>query len=139
MPHYAQVKVVVGTVLRKNDKYLLLKDKKIIAKRKWTVPAGRAEINHTIVQNAIRETYEESGFRVKLVKKLFIYHEDLFHPVRHVFLGEIIGGHLSFPKREILDAEWFTFKEIQKMYRENKIRHHWVWQAIVTVEKSKKG
>lgn len=130
MPRYAQVKVVVGTVLRKNGKFLLLQDRKMVAKRKWTIPAGRVETNYSIEQNAVREAHEESGFRVKLVKKLFVYHEDLYHPVRHAFLGNIVGGHLNFPKKEILDAGWFTFKEIQKMYQENKIRHHWVFQAL---------
>jgi NADH pyrophosphatase NudC (nudix superfamily) len=67
------------------------------------------------------------------VKKLFVYHEGLDHPVRHAFLGKIVGGHLNFPKKEILNAGWFTFKEIQKMYRENKIRHHWVFQALQLV------
>ncbi len=138
MPNYVTVKVVVGTVLRKNGKFLLVQDRKKPAKKKWSIPAGRAESGQTIEQCAVRETLEESGFRVKLVKKLFVYHEDLFHPVRHAFLGKIIGGHLNFPKSEILDAGWFTYKEIEKMYRQNKIRHHWVWQAINVVEKAKK-
>ena len=126
MPHYATVKVVVGTVLRKNGKYLLVQDRKISAKRKWTFPAGRVEAGQTIEQSAIREAREESGFRVKHIKKLFVYHEDLRHPVRHAFLGKITGGHLNFPKREILAAGRFTFGEIQKMYQKNKIRHHWI-------------
>lgn len=138
MPHYATVKVVVGAVLRKNGKYLLVQDRKKVANKKWTIPAGRAEVGHTIEQCAIREAYEESGFRIKLAKKLFVYHESLDKPVRHAFLGKIVGGHLNFRKREIIDAGWFSFKKIQKMYRANKIRHHWVWQAISVVEKTKK-
>ncbi|MFA5051558.1 MAG: NUDIX domain-containing protein [Patescibacteria group bacterium] len=138
MPRYAKVQVTVGTVIKKDGKYLLVQERKKPVYGKWNIPAGRAEVGDTLERRAIREVFEETGFRVKLLRKLFVRHAGLNHPVGHAYQGRIIGGHLHFPKREILDAGWFTYKEVQKMYQLNKIRGHWIWQAISAVEKSKK-
>ncbi|MDD5040496.1 MAG: NUDIX domain-containing protein [Patescibacteria group bacterium] len=130
---YLRVQVVVGTVIRKNGKYLLVQEGKRQARGLWNVPAGRVEVGDTVEKRAAKEVYEESGFRVKLIRELFVDHSTVGGPVRHAFEGRIIGGRLQARSKEIMDCRWFAWREILKMKKQ--MRHQWVLKAIGMVEK----
>ena len=128
MDNVLKTYIVAGVVLCKKDKYLLVQEKKEIARDLWNLPAGKVEIGYTIEQTAIKEVQEETGYEVRLIRKIGIFQENEKVPARHAFLGEIVGGEITFPEDEILDVQWFTYDEIRDM--KEKLRSEWVLGAI---------
>ena len=127
-----KVEVVAGVVLKKDGKYLLLQEKQPKAYMLWNFPAGRVDVGETIEQAAIRETKEESGYDVELIRQIKIFHAKSTDVVKHVFEAKIIGGELNFPEDEMLDAKWFTFDEIKGM--KDKLRSDWILDTISILE-----
>lgn len=107
--------LIAGVVIEQDGKYLLVQERKPSAYGLWNLPAGKADEGETVEVAAVREAKEETGYDVKLIKKLEVYHSTLDSRQKHAFIAEIVGGNLSFPIDELLDAQWFTYEEIQKM------------------------
>ena len=85
---------IVDTIIEKDGKFLMLK-RMFSPRNKYDFPGGFVEDGETFEEAAIRETKEESGYDVSLVKKLGRY--DYFHKkekTTHFFIGEIIGGDI---------------------------------------------
>ena len=128
-------KVVAGCVIRRADgKYLLVQEKYHTIYGLWNLPSGHVDNGEVIEDAAIREAKEETGYDVKLVEKIGIYHEMVESPIRHAFRADIVGGELNFPPEEILNADWFSFDEITSMKHESKLRVEWIYDAISRVE-----
>lgn len=127
-----KVAVVAGVVIKKDDKYLLVQEKQPKAYGLWNFPAGRVDVGDNFEQTAIREAKEEMGYDVELIKKLEIFQELAEKEVRHAYTAKIIGGELKYPEDEIMDVQWFTFKEIRKM--KDKLRSGWIIGAISVLE-----
>ena len=53
--------VMVGGVIEKEGKFLLVQEAKENCKGKWNLPAGHLEINESIFEGAKREIFEETG------------------------------------------------------------------------------
>jgi ADP-ribose pyrophosphatase YjhB (NUDIX family) len=128
--------VVAGSVIKKDGKYLLVQEKQSHVYGLWNLPAGKAEKNFSIAENAIKEVKEETGFDVEIIREIDIYHKDGEKSVKHAFEAKITGGELKFPKDEILDAKWFSLEEIEELDKQGKIRSDWVVKAIDSVAKS---
>ncbi len=122
--------IVAGVVLEKDGKYLLVQENHFDPKvyGLWNFPAGRVDEGDTIEETAVKEAKEEAGYDVELVRKLDIFQDNAKSPVKHAFEAKIIGGKLEWPKNEILDAQWFTFEEIENM--KDKLRGNWVIESI---------
>ena len=108
-------RIVAGIILERDGKVLLIKENQNIDKGKWWIPAGGVEDGELIEEAAIRETYEESGFNVKISDVLCIYNKVLrgVDPVIGIiFKGQIIDGELHFDSEEIAEAKWFSYDEI---------------------------
>jgi 8-oxo-dGTP diphosphatase len=116
----ALARVVCGVVLCKNSKYLLVQESWPTIYGLWNLPAGRVDEGESLEQAAIRETEEETGYKVKLTKHLIALHTQIDRPVLHAYSAEIMEGKLNFPKDELLDASWFDYDEIIAM--KNKLR-----------------
>ncbi len=127
-----KVLLVAGVVIKKDNRYLLVQEKKPIAHGLWNLPAGRVDVGESIEEAAIREAKEESGFDVELIRKLDIFQNLTTDAVKHAFEAKIIGGELKYPEDEILNAKWYTFEEIKNM--KDKLRNTWVFEAISIVE-----
>ena len=109
--------IIVGGVLEKEGKYLLVQEAKEKCYGKWNLPAGRLESNETLFEAAIREIKEESGLDVKLTgvcqlgnKKL---EDDIFISI--VFSTIVLSDSIKFDSKEILDARWFSYEELLSM------------------------
>ena len=61
------MKVIVGGIIEKNGKYLLVQEAKKKCYKKWNFPAGHLDFNASLEQGAIREIKEETNLDVKEV------------------------------------------------------------------------
>ncbi len=111
----ATTQIVCGVVLQKDGKFLLVQERQPKAYGKWNLPAGRVDQGETLEQAALRETKEECGFDIELMKHLLTLHERAESPVLHAFSAKITAGTLNFPEHEIMDARWFSYEEIVNM------------------------
>lgn len=108
--------IIVGGILEKDGKYLLVQEAKKKCYGKWNIPAGHLDFGESLVQGAIREVKEETGCNVKPVGLLYlgnrILEDNLFNMV--IFKMEIINENIEFDKNEILDVKWFEYEEIME-------------------------
>lgn len=130
---YTFMVVVAGVVLCRDEKYLLVQEKKTSCYGRWNLPAGKIEEGYSIEETAVKEAKEESGFDVELVEKIGIYQESATQPVKHIFAAKIIGGELNFTEDEILDAKWFTYDEI--LENKENLRENFIIEAIKEYQK----
>lgn len=125
-----RVGVVVACLIKKGDTYLLVQEEQPSAYGLWNLPAGHVDKGEELEAAAIREAKEETGFDVRLVKQIEIYHEKAAKTVKHVYLAEIIGGELTPQEGEILAVKWQTLNEIKQLNDAGKLRAPWVWDCI---------
>ena len=126
------MKVIVGGIIEKEVKYLLVQEAKKKCYEKWNFPAGHLDFNESLEQGAIREIKEETGCDVKLDGVCYvanrILEDDLF--VMIVFNAKLINENIEFDKEEILDVKWFDYDEIvNKM--ESMLRGNYVRTAVI--------
>ncbi len=126
------MKVIVGGIIEKEGKYLLVQEAKKKCYEKWNFPAGHLDFNESLEQGAIREIKEETGCDVKLDGVCYvanrILEDDLF--VMIVFNAKLINENIEFDKEEILDVKWFDYDEIiNKM--ESMLRGNYVRTAVI--------
>ncbi|MDQ2973735.1 MAG: NUDIX hydrolase [bacterium] len=128
-------RVVAGCVIKQRDgKYLLVQEKQPKVYGLWNLPAGHVDKGEQIEDAARREVKEETGYIVELDSEIGIYHETVESSVRHAFTAHIVGGELKVQEDEILDAGWFSYKEITNMKHSGKLRVEWIYDAISKVE-----
>jgi len=132
-----KVVVVAAVILKKDHKYLLVQEKQPLAYALWNFPAGRVDIGETLEEAAEREAKEESGYTVKIIGHVGIYHESAEKAVKHVYAAKITGGDINFPEDEIMDAKWFSFVEIESM--KNKLRAPWILEALINYQENFKS
>ncbi len=124
--------VVVGAVIEKDGKYLLVQEAKKRCYEQWNFPAGRLEVNESLGQGAIREVKEETGCDVELNGVCYIANrileDDLL--VMIFFNAKLINESIKFNKEEILDVKWLTYDEINKKM----IRGSYVKKAIANYQ-----
>ncbi len=126
------MKVIVGGIIEKEGKYLLVQEAKKKCYEKWNFPAGHLDFNESLEQGAIREIKEETGCDVKLDGVCYvanrILEDGLF--VMIVFNAKLINENIEFDKEEILDVKWFDYDEIvNKM--ESMLRGNYVRTAVI--------
>ncbi len=112
---YATPKVDVRSFVLKNDKVLLVKER---ADGLWTLPGGFADVSETPSQAVVRETKEESGYDVKVVRLLALWdklkHD---HPLHwpHIYKCFFHCEHLSGEPHENLEISAIDFFSIDKI------------------------
>ncbi|MBQ3440882.1 NUDIX domain-containing protein [Candidatus Saccharibacteria bacterium] len=129
--------VIVGGVLEKDNKYLLVQEAKEKCRGKWNLPAGHLEPNETIFEAAKREIKEESGLDAELSGVCQIgnrkLENDLFISV--IFSTKVINDNIHFDPDEILDVRWFTYEEILSM-KESLRNEHLILGSISNVREN---
>jgi ADP-ribose pyrophosphatase YjhB (NUDIX family) len=91
---------------------------------RWCLPGGRAESGESVVETCLRETLEETGLEVRIVRLLGVYsspHRLVEYPdgnryqiVALNFEVEPIGGALT-TSDETTDYGYFSWDEIARM------------------------
>ena len=108
------LKVIVGGLIKKDNKYLLIQEGKEVCYGLWNSPGGRLENGESIIEGAIREIKEECGLDVKVLGLLNVTHLVMDDNDRVIFnfLTEPINDDIKIDNEEIINAKWFTYEEI---------------------------
>ncbi len=112
------VVVVCGGMAEKDGKILLVQEAKESAYGLWNVLTGKIDPPEKIIDCAIREVKEETGFDVRLDGLIGVYQyfsNAQTTTIRFQFKASIVSGKLKIQDGEILNAKWFTPKEILAM------------------------
>lgn len=124
-------RIVVGGVIEKDGKFLLVQEAKERCRGKWNIPAGRLKSDESILEGAKREVFEECGCKVELSGILQIGNNISSNNsfVSVIFSANLIDENFVFDRKEILDIRWFTYEEIISM--KNELRSYdWITTAI---------
>lgn len=111
--------VTVAAIINKNDKYLLVEEQTKNGVL-FNQPAGHLEPNESIIQGAIRETLEETGysFTPQWLLGVYRWHSQTIDTtyLRFAFLGTAIcHDHARKLDKGILRATWLSINEIYKL------------------------
>ncbi|MBC7879212.1 MAG: NUDIX domain-containing protein [Anaerolineales bacterium] len=80
----------------------------------WILPSGGVEDGESLAQAAIRETKEETGLDVELIRLVGVYSRlGNMSPVHAIlFVAKPIGGEIKCQEGETIAVEWFAFDQI---------------------------
>lgn len=81
----------------------------------WTLPGGRVESGESVVQAAIREAQEETGFQVQLTRLVGIYYlPEWKYGSNHevLFAAKPIGGTLRPQPSEVAEEAFFDPQDL---------------------------
>ena len=81
----------------------------------YNIPAGKLDSSESILEGAIRETKEETGYDVKLDSILCIQYLEKKNILKIIFNATIISVSISFDKNEIMDIKWIPIEELELM------------------------
>lgn len=112
--------VIVGVVIEKDGKYLLVQEAQEKCRGKWNLPAGHLDPNETIIAGAKREAKEETGCEVEPTGVCQIGSRVLADGVfvSVIFTTKLLSEEITFDTSEILDVKWFSYDEIVAMKSE---------------------
>ncbi|MCL6604604.1 MAG: NUDIX hydrolase [Paenibacillus sp.] len=110
--------VTAGAIVMNDQKEILLIKG---PRRGWEPPGGRVEIGESIKDAAIRETKEESGIDIEIIKFCGIFQDVTGSVCSTLFLGKPIGGKLT-TSFESLEVGFFSLDEALEMVTWNSFR-----------------
>ena len=86
--------------------------------RIWALPGGGLEPNESWEETAVRETLEETGYRVGIKRYIGEYWRPQMSQgqgdLKHLFLAELVGGNPSQHDKESVDVRWFPVSSLPK-------------------------
>ena len=99
--------IVVGGVIGKENKFLLVQEAQKDCAFKWNLPAGRLDEGETILEGAIREIKEETGLQVELKGMLQIGNKKLSNAdlISIIFLAYPLTDEIKFDNNEIMNMK----------------------------------
>ena len=123
---FSQTFCVVGAILEKDGKFLLVKEAKNTSdKGKWNQPAGWLDVGEIPLAAVKREVQEEAGYDFTPTHILGVYSivrrdlakagEEIRHPVKIIFRGVISGEQSPKLADDISETHWFAPEEIEQM------------------------
>ena len=122
---YKKPSLTVDGIISKDNKILLIKRGNEPFKDKWALPGGFVEYGEKTEDAAIREIYEETGFKTDIKNLLGVYSDPNRDPRGHtvsvVYLLKIIGGKLKSGD-DACDAEFYAINDLPDLsFDHNKI------------------
>lgn len=122
------MKKIAVSVVKKDDKYLLVRRKQKEGNLQWQFPSGGIEENESDDLASVRETYEETGVVCKPIFKFGERKHPDFPVQLHYWLTEYITGDAFVKDDDELDeVKWCSSKEVMKLITSNlfdKIREY---------------
>ncbi len=123
-------RAVVGCVIYKDGKFLMIQEKQSRARGLWNLPAGHVDKGESLEAAAIREAKEETGYDVELIAEIGIYHHEARASIKHAYEARIVGGRLQVESDEIMNAVWLGLQEVEDINRLGKLRAPWNLRAL---------
>ncbi len=116
------MKIISGCIIKRDNKILMVQEGKKIAYGKWNFPAGKVDELETIMDAAVRETYEETGCKVKLtgvlpISTIKMPNGETVFAVR--FIADMVEENIKFDGDEIIDVKWIDIEEIKNMSKDD--------------------
>lgn len=109
--HYANPKVVVGSIPEMDDKILLCRRAIEPRSGKWTLPAGYLENGETVAQGAQRETLEEAGARIHIIAPYVLFNISYVSQIYVMFRAHLLDGNIKAGS-ESSDVRFYSEKDI---------------------------
>lgn len=85
----------------------------------WGVPSGGIEYGESSEQACIREAWEETGYKVKVIQALYTKKAviKMYDVTTHYFLCEIVAGDITYhdPDEIIEEIAWKSIDEVEKI------------------------
>ena len=110
------MKIIVGTIIKEDNKILMVKESKKECYGLWNFPSGRLEQNEDVLSGAIRETLEETGHKVVLTRMLpiqIIQNDDEVIQ-RFMFMASIVEKNAqTIMGDEIMETRFVSLEEIK--------------------------
>jgi 8-oxo-dGTP diphosphatase len=109
--YYPTPQPCVRVMIFKDSKLLMVQDDSK-APNKWTLPGGWCDIDTSPVEAAIKESFEETGYKVKITKLLAVLdrnkyqNSEIYSVYQLIFFAEIVGGSNN-PNYEIEQLDFF--------------------------------
>ncbi|MEH7544510.1 MULTISPECIES: NUDIX hydrolase [Bacillaceae] len=117
MPTPKHIVSAATIVLNEQKEILLIKG----PRRGWEMPGGQVEEGESLKEAAIRETKEESGIDIEVIKFCGVYQNVRESICNTLFLGKPIGGELS-TSSESLEVGFFPVDKALEMVTWNNFR-----------------
>lgn len=106
-----------------------------VGRELWEIPAGTAEPGEGVLEGALRELAEETGYRAAVARKLGSLYvtpgfcDEILH---FVHADELTAGETSFDEDERILVRNFTIDEIPQLVRDGEIADaktliSWMW------------
>jgi ADP-ribose pyrophosphatase YjhB (NUDIX family) len=104
----------------------------------WALPGGAQDLGETPRQCAVREFFEETGFRIEIIALIGVFSSLLYEQTTNVnrgrevvhllFVGRIKSGEPT-PSEETPEIKWFSEAELPKFSdgHEIRVRHGFTW------------
>ena len=114
LPH-----ITVATIVPRQGKFLMVQER-AAGKLVFNQPAGHLEVGETLQQAALRETLEETGWKVRLVSLLGVYSYPQsgngIHYLRHCFIAEPeVQLYKEPPDSDIECALWMSVEQLRDL------------------------
>lgn len=125
--NFGQPFVVVGALVEKDGKYLLVKEAGGPDVGKWNIPAGVLDLGESFVDGAKREVEEETNYKIEIPSLLGVYstlkknptvQTGLSQAVKFIFIGKIIEDKQKELHEDVSEIKWFSRDEIFEMDRD---------------------
>jgi ADP-ribose pyrophosphatase YjhB (NUDIX family) len=111
----------------------------------WALPGGAQDLGETSEQCAVREFYEETGFRIEITSLIGVFSSLLYEQTTNVnrgrevvhllFVGRIKSGEPT-PSEETPEIRWFSEAELPPLSdgHEIRIRYGFEWLKNPSVQ-----
>lgn len=118
-----------AALIKKNDRYLLVKEKQEYLGRSWNWPQGKVEKGGTLEDAAIRQVKEETGLEIQIQRRLGILTKTFPDTeTLHVFLAIPTTELVILPKKEILEAQCLTKDEMHVV--QDQLVGEWILEML---------
>lgn len=125
-----RVVVIVGCVVKQDNKYLMVQERSPKLGDVWRPPSGKVNVGEDFESATVRIAKEQTGYDVRLKDEVGFYHELVPRSVKHIYSAAIAGGDIHPTSPEILKVVWMPFAEIEILEKANQLRAPWVWDVL---------
>lgn len=113
--NFKSPKLTTDGVIIENKKILLIKRKNNPFKDQWALPGGFVEYNERVEDSVVREVFEETGLKTKIIELFGVYSDPKRDPRAHtitlVYLLQKISGKLE-GKDDASEAKFFNLDNL---------------------------